>query len=193
MTAAATATATPLIYTIGHSTRSLDELVELLRAHDIGLLCDVRTVPRSRHNPQFNTDALAAALPVRGLAYRHLPRLGGLRHGLGARSPNGGWHNASFRGFADYMLTDEFAAGLDELLALAGGHRVSIMCAEAVPWRCHRSLIADALTVRGVEVRHIMTAHRANPHHLTSFAHVEGTRVTYPPPQGELLPPTPDT
>jgi uncharacterized protein (DUF488 family) len=169
-----------LIYTIGHSTRSLEELVELLRAHGVTTLVDIRTVPRSRHNPQFNREALARDLPERGIAYVHLAALGGLRHGLGDASPNQGWRNTSFRGYADYMLGDEFARGLDELLRLPAEGEVAIMCAEAVPWRCHRSLVADALAVRGVEVRHILGAERAEPHRLSRFARVDGTRVTYP-------------
>ena len=167
------------VYTIGHSTRSFDELVELLRGFGVTTLADVRTMPRSRRNPQFNSEVLRAELPRYGLRYAHLPRLGGLRH-THAGSPNDGWRNPSFRGFADYMLTDEFAAGIDELLAL--DDTVAVMCAEAVPWRCHRSLIADALTVRGLSVEHILAAARTTPHALTPFAHVHGTRLTYPAP-----------
>jgi len=165
--------------TIGHSTRTLDELVALLRAFDVSVLVDVRTIPHSRHNPQFNRDALRAALPRRGIRYVHLPALGGLRR-TRKDSPNTGWRNASFRGFADYMLTDEFEIGLAELRGLAKEGRVAIMCAEAVPWRCHRSLIADALTVRGAQVEHITGPERSHPHRLTAFARVEGTRITYP-------------
>jgi uncharacterized protein (DUF488 family) len=185
-----------VLFTIGHSTRSLDELVEALRGHGVVTLCDVRTVPRSRHNPQFNREALEAQLPSRGIAYRHLPQLGGLRRPR-KDSPNGAWRNASFRGFADYMQTDEFEAALDELMSIAAERGpAAVMCAEAVPWRCHRSLIADALTARGVlgpwpaarggsppliEVRHIRDARHAEPHRLTAFARVREGRVSYPP------------
>lgn len=168
-----------VIYTIGHSTRSLDELVAALRSFSVALLADVRTVPRSRHNPQFNVDALAAALPTLGLEYIHLPALGGLRHAR-KDSSNRGWRNASFRGYADYMATPEFAAGLEALRADASAKTVAIMCAEAVPWRCHRSLIADALTVRGAVVEHILGVGKANRHHLTTFARVDGVSITYP-------------
>ena len=136
------------LYTIGHSTRTADALVELLRAHRIEMLVDVRTIPRSRHNPQFNRDALAQSLAAAGIDYAHHPALGGLRHPR-KDSVNLGWRNASFRGYADYMQTAEFARALDALEALADARRTAIMCAEAVPWRCHRGLIADALTVRG--------------------------------------------
>jgi uncharacterized protein (DUF488 family) len=168
-----------VLYTVGHSTRSLDELVELLRSFSVATLVDVRTIPRSRHNPQFNADALKADLPARGIAYRQIADLGGLRK-TRADSPNGGWRNASFRGFADYMQTDAFEAGLDELWHLAQEGTAAIQCAEAVPWRCHRSLIADALRVRGADVRHITGRGRASPHRLTSFAQVRGHRITYP-------------
>ncbi len=167
------------IFTIGHSTRSLPEFVELLRAHGVQHLVDVRTVPRSRHNPQFNRDALPEALRREGIAYTHMPELGGLRHAR-KDSPNTGWRNASFRGFADHMGTEEFDAGLTKLMELGEREAVVIMCAEAVPWRCHRSLISDALVARGVEVAHITGRGRAAPHSLTSFARAEGGRVTYP-------------
>ncbi len=169
----------PEVFTVGHSTRSLDELVQLLRAHGVERLVDVRTVPRSRHNPQFNRGDLAKALHNRRFSYRHLKRLGGLRHAR-RDSPNTGWRNASFRGFADYMQTPSFAQALDDLIQLAKQKRTAIMCAEAVPWRCHRSMIADALLVRGIEVQHILSRGPTKPHTLTPFAHVEGTRITYP-------------
>ncbi len=143
------------------------------------LLVDVRTIPRSRHNPQFNPESLAPALETRGIRYRHEPGLGGLRKPR-RDSPNLGWRNASFRGFADYMQTPEFAAALEALAEAGRAERVAIMCAEAVPWRCHRSLIADALAARGIPVRHIMGAGQAKEHTLTPFARIEGTRVTYP-------------
>lgn len=174
------------LYTIGHSTRSLEELVQLLRENGVSCLVDVRTVPRSRRNPQFNRDALEQALPAAGMGYVHLAALGGLRRGLGERSPNTGWRNDSFRGFADYMMTAQFQEGLEELLGLAAQGTVTIMCAEAVPWRCHRSLIADALTVRGVQVRHIVGPGRSQPHRLTPFAQVKGREITYPAPELSL-------
>jgi len=167
------------IYTIGHSTRDLAEFVEILKAYKIELLVDVRSVPRSRHTPQFNLDNLAAELPKSGIDYRHLEKLGGLRHTTKA-STNLGWHNTSFRGYADYMQTPEFTSGLDELLALAKDKTVVIMCAEAVPWRCHRSLIGDALLVRGHEVIDIFDEHKTQPEKLTDFARVEGLAITYP-------------
>jgi len=169
-----------VVLTVGHSTRTLEELLGLLEAHGVAHLADIRTVPRSRHNPQFNRERLAMDLPRSGIGYTHVPALGGLRHAR-PDSPNGGWRNASFRGFADYMQTPEFEAGLAALREIATEARTVIMCAEAVPWRCHRSLVADALTVRGVHVEHIMSATRAEPHALTAFAVVRGTRVTYPP------------
>lgn len=169
------------VLTVGHSTRSLEAFADLLRAHGIEQVVDVRTVPRSRRNPQFNRETLPAALAAYGIGYTHLPSLGGLRHPH-ADSPNTAWRNLSFRGYADYMATPEFAAGLDALLALTQASRqhVAIMCAEAVPWRCHRSLIADALLVRGVPVEDILGATRRQPHRLTPFARVEGMRITYP-------------
>lgn len=167
-------------FTIGHSTRPLEEFIALLRAHDVTLVADVRTVPRSRHNPQYNRETLPEALAEAGVGYRHLAALGGLRHTTAA-SVNTGWRNASFRGYADYMQTPDFDAGLAELLDLARHDTVAIMCAESVPWRCHRSLIADALTVRGIGVADIIGPGRAQPHHMTPFAHVEGLRITYPP------------
>lgn len=157
------------LYTIGHSTRTLEELVALLRENEIGTLVDVRAVPRSRRVPQFNSDALARDLPPAGLHYVHMNALGGLRHPR-KDSRNTGWRNASFRGYADYMETDEFRGALAELLAMATKERVAIMCAEAVPWRCHRSLIADAASVlHGADVLHIMGPGKANPHKLTAF------------------------
>lgn len=167
------------VLTVGHSTRSLEEFIALLRAHGVEQLVDVRTMPRSRRSPQFNRETLPAALAAIGIGYTHLPSLGGLRHAH-ADSPNMAWRNASFRGYADYMASPEFAAGLDELLALASERQVAIMCAEAVPWRCHRSLIADALIARGFAVEDIFSPMRRGPHRLTPFARIEGTRVTYP-------------
>jgi uncharacterized protein (DUF488 family) len=165
---------------VGHSTHPIDEFVALLQSHGIGAIVDVRTIPKSRHNPQFAQDALAPSLAGHGILYRRMESLGGLRH-VRKDSTNGAWRNASFRGYADYMQTPEFRAGIGELMAFAGGQPTAIMCAEAVPWRCHRSLIGDALLVRGVEVLDIMSEKSAKPHTLTSFARVDGESVTYPP------------
>jgi uncharacterized protein (DUF488 family) len=169
------------VFTIGHSTRTWEDFRNLLRAHGIERVVDVRTMPRSRHNPQFNGRELAAKLRGARIAYVHLPKLGGLRRAA-RESRNTGWRNASFRGYADYMQTTDFAEGLQRLMRLAEEKRTAIMCAEAVPWRCHRSLIADALTARGIEVRDIMSLTKASPHSLTPFAKVDGERVTYPSP-----------
>lgn len=169
-----------VILTIGHSTRPIDEFIGLLLAHDVSRLVDVRTVPRSRHNPQFNRDTLPETLAAEGISYTHMPGLGGLRHAR-ADSPNRGWRNDSFRGFADYMQTGEFAENMEKLIELGKRERIAVMCAEAVPWRCHRSLIADALLARGVSVAHIMGKAKLAGHELTSFARIEGTRIVYPP------------
>jgi uncharacterized protein (DUF488 family) len=168
------------LFTIGHSTRALDEFVRLLRANNIDLVADVRTAPGSRRLPHFAKAALATELPLKGIEYIHLPELGGLRKAK-SESINTGWRNASFRGFADYMQTDAFEAGLEQLLALAARHTPAIMCAEAVPWRCHRSLIADALTARGVEVLETIGRGQPRLHSLTPFARVRAGRVYYPP------------
>jgi uncharacterized protein (DUF488 family) len=170
------------VYTVGHSTRTTRELVELLRAHGVEQVVDVRTIPRSRHNPQFNRPALSRSLHAVKLRYRHLKALGGLRHAR-ADSVNLGWRNASFRGFADYMQTDEFATGLGRLERIAGQRPTAIMCAEAVPWRCHRSLIADALTVAGWRVLHIQNRRTARPHRRTPFLRVSGATLRYPAPR----------
>jgi uncharacterized protein (DUF488 family) len=175
------------LWTIGHSTRPIDEFLALLKAHDIQQLVDVRTVPKSRHNPQFNTDRLAKSLKKAGLVYHHMPQLGGLRKAK-KDSINTGWRNASFRGYADYMQTDQFVEALEELMAYGTDKSTAIMCAEAVPWRCHRSLIADALTSRGWTVQDIMTEQRADPHRLTPFAKVSQGRVTYPAPMDQQEP-----
>jgi uncharacterized protein (DUF488 family) len=168
------------LYTIGHSDRSFEAFLALLRAHGIAQVVDVRTIPKSRHNPQFVREALAPALRARKINYRWLPALGGLRHAR-KDSPNTGWHNASFRGFADYMATDEFADGLATLEGIARKKCATVMCAEAVPWRCHRSLIADALLQRGWSVCHIMSRAAAKPHALTSFLRVREGEIVYPP------------
>ncbi len=168
-----------VVFTVGHSTRSLDEFVGLLRTYGIARLVDVRTIPRSRHNPHFNRDNLRSFLRNRRIGYRHMKALGGLRHAR-VDSPNAGWRNASFRGFADHMQTREFAAAVEKLVELAREKPTVILCAEAVPWRCHRSLIGDALLVRGVEVRDIFSPTNVKPHALTAMARVRGTRITYP-------------
>ncbi len=167
------------VFTIGHSNRTLEEFIGLLWSNEVAAVIDVRTIPRSRHNPQFNLDVLPGSLAAAGIDYAHRPGLGGLRHAR-ADSPNVGWHNASFRGYADYMQSAEFAGNVDEVVTLGRIRQCALMCAEAVPWRCHRSLIADALLVRGVRVEDIIGPHGRKPHALTSFAHVEGLRVTYP-------------
>jgi uncharacterized protein (DUF488 family) len=169
------------IFTVGHSTHPIGEFVELLAAHGVEQVVDVRTIAKSRHNPQFGEDQLRQTLPQHGIRYQRLEALGGLRHTT-KESVNGGWKNTSFRGYADYMQTDAFAAGIEDLRRLAGQASSAIMCAEAVPWRCHRSLVGDALLVRGIEVRDIMSAKSARAHTLTSFANVDGIRITYPAP-----------
>lgn len=170
---------TSRLYTLGHSTRTLEEFIQLLRAYQITHLVDVRTIPRSRHNPQFNKDTLPGELEKVGVKYTHLPELGGLRKPQ-PDSPNTAWRNQSFQAFADYLSTQSFKEGLDHLIQLVGQDTLAIMCAEAVPWRCHRSLIADALVVRGLEVEHILSPSSSQPHKLTEFAKVEGTKITYP-------------
>jgi uncharacterized protein (DUF488 family) len=172
----------PLVCTIGHSNRPIEEFISLLQANEIACVLDIRTVPRSRHNPQFNQDALPDSLAAVNIEYRHIAGLGGLRHAR-ADSPNQGWHNASFRGYADYMQTPEFAANVDEVAQLARTRRCVLMCAEAVPWRCHRSMVADALLVRGVRVEHIIGPQKRRPHKLTPFAQVQGKQITYPAPE----------
>jgi len=167
------------VLTIGHSTHPLDEFIALLQRHEVTLIVDVRTVPRSRHNPQFNQDTLPNALKDAGLGYVYLPGLGGWRR-VQPGSPNQGWHSPGFQGFADYMLTPEFEEHLKTLIELAGQQQPALMCAEAVPWRCHRSLIADALLIRGISVSHIMDRENIRPHQLNSMARVEGMRIIYP-------------
>lgn len=167
------------ILTIGHSIHPLEEFIQILKAHNVEQIIDVRTVPRSRYNPQFNKDILPTSLVDSRILYSHLADLGGLRH-TRKDSINSAWKNKSFRGYADYMQTTGFEKGLEELMILADKARSAVMCAEAVPWRCHRSMIADALKVRGVTVCHIMDLESVRPHKLTSFAKVEGTSITYP-------------
>jgi uncharacterized protein (DUF488 family) len=167
------------VFTIGHSTRPLGEFIAMLRAHGVQRVVDVRSIPRSRHNPQFNREILARRLRAARIGYVHLKKLGGLRHAK-ADSANLGWHNASFRGFADYMQTEDFLMGLGRLEKLAAGTPTAILCAEAVPWRCHRSLIADALLVRDFPVEDILSVTRTQEHEITPFARVRGLRITYP-------------
>jgi uncharacterized protein (DUF488 family) len=168
-----------IVYTIGHSTRPIEAFIALLQAHGVAQLADVRTIPKSRRHPHFAQESLMVSLPAAGIAYRHFPGLGGLRKPA-ADSPNGGWRHASFRGYADYMQTPAFAGHLAEVIELAKSERIALMCAEAVPWRCHRSLIADALVARGITVEEIVSETRRTPHKLTPFARVDGTSVTCP-------------
>ncbi|MBV8192987.1 MAG: DUF488 domain-containing protein [Alphaproteobacteria bacterium] len=174
------------VFTVGHSTLPIDAFVDLLRGYGIETLADVRSVPRSRHNPQFNSEALAASLREGGIEYVALAGLGGLRRPR-KDSPNGAWRNESFRGYADYMQTPAFEAALQTLIGMSRQKRVAIMCAEAVPWRCHRSLVADALNAHGIPAIEILSAGKHRLHTLTPFAAVQGTTVTYPPAQGSLL------
>ena len=168
-----------IVSTVGHSTHPVKDFIHILEAHNIRRLVDVRTIPRSRRNPQFDRENLPGSLRAAGIEYRHLPGLGGLRHPR-KDSVNAGWRNASFRGYADYMQSPEFRESLNDLIELASGVPTAIMCAEAVPWRCHRSLIADALVARGIPAMEILSATKSQPHALTSFAQVEGQQVTYP-------------
>jgi uncharacterized protein (DUF488 family) len=176
---------TPTLFTIGHSTRPADEFVDLLREAGVRLLVDVRSVPRSRRNPQFAGDALAQTLPEAGIAYEHSKRLGGFRRPR-RDSPNTGWEHPSFRGYADYMATPEFAAALDELQRAGRERPACVMCAETQWWRCHRRLISDALVVRGWRVVHLGLGAVPREHELTPFAVSDGVSITYPPAQGEL-------
>jgi uncharacterized protein (DUF488 family) len=171
--------APPVALTIGHSTRTIEQFIGLLTAHAVTRLVDVRTIPRSRRNPQFNQDVLQASLQSAGIDYVHMADLGGLRHAT-KDSINIGWRNASFRGYADHMQTPEFQHAIEQLIQLTKQGRIAVMCAEAVPWRCHRSLIADALLVRGIPSEDITSRTRRQPHVLTPFARVEGLRITYP-------------
>jgi hypothetical protein len=170
----------PSLFTLGHSTRPLAEFTMLLRAHGVGRVADVRTVPRSRHNPQFNKEVLGKSLRARRIGYRHMKELGGLRRARKDSELNAGWRNASFRGYADYMQTPQFDAGLRKLMVLAAKKPTAIVCAEAVPWRCHRSMIADALTARGWTVRHIMSRTSARVHALNPMARKRRGRLIYP-------------
>ena len=174
------------VFTVGHSTLAIEAFIALLKAYGVEQLADVRTVPRSRHNPQFNADAFAASLADAGVAYVAMPALGGLRHPR-KDSPNAGWRNASFRGYADYMQTEAFREAVERLADMGRQRPTAIMCAEAVPWRCHRSLVADALGVRGVAVVEILSEADWRMHRLTPFARVDGTTITYPPAQERLI------
>ena len=173
------------MFTVGHSTHELEGLVAILRRNGVARIADVRTVPKSRRLPQFNSESLRRELPAQGIDYVHIPELGGFRRPL-RDSPNGGWENGSFRGYADHMRTPQFHAGLDDLLALSQSERTAVMCAEALWYRCHRRLISDALVARGVPVWHIGFDGRLQRHSLTEFAVVDGSEVTYPPQQGSL-------
>jgi uncharacterized protein (DUF488 family) len=177
---------TGAIFTLGHSTLPIERFIALLQSYGIERLADIRTMPRSRHNPQFNDTALAGSLTTEHLEYVHFQALGGLRHAR-KDSPNTGWRNGSFRGYADYMQTEAFQGALATLIHMSHQKRVAIMCAEAVPWRCHRSLVADALSVRGVPVVEILSESSYQMHKLTPFAQVEGVQIIYPPQQARLL------
>ena len=167
------------LYTIGHSTHPIGEFIKILQAYGIKEVVDIRTIPKSRHNPQFDEDALRTVLHNHHIGYRHMKGLGGLRHTT-KESINTAWRNTSFRGFADYMQTEEFSESITKLLSIAAEKVTVIMCAEAVPWRCHRSLIGDALLVRHIKVIDIMSATSARPHTLTPWAKVHGHNIIYP-------------
>lgn len=169
------------VFTIGHSTHPLEDFIKLIKDHKIKSVIDIRTIPRSRHNPQFNGDTLPYTLGKAGLGYQHMAGLGGLRHAH-ADSANSGWRNTSFRGFADYMQTPEFEENLEALISLTQKEAIVLMCAEAVPWRCHRSLIADALVMRGITVEHILSRTSCRTHVLTPWAQIQGNVITYPTP-----------
>ncbi len=169
----------PTIFVVGHSTHTIEFFIGLLKAHSINFLVDIRTIPKSRHNPQFNEDYLKKKLKDNKIDYLHMKGLGGLRH-PDKNSVNLEWRNASFRGFADYMQTKEFDLSLEELISLSRKYIVAIMCAEGNPFRCHRSLVADALLVRHVKALHISSMKSSREHVLTSFAKVEGHKITYP-------------
>jgi uncharacterized protein (DUF488 family) len=171
--------ATRFIFTVGHSTRPIDEFIELLQGHGVKEIVDVRSIPKSRHCPQFNSETLKASLKAAQIRYIHIAKLGGLRH-TRKGSINLGWHNPSFRGYADYMGTPEFSEGLEALMKIARARKTAIMCAEAVPWRCHRSLVADALSEKGWVVQDIMSSRAATEHCLTPFLKVIDGQLTYP-------------
>jgi uncharacterized protein (DUF488 family) len=168
-----------IIYTIGHSTRTIEEFTELLKKYEVNLLVDVRTVPRSRHNPQFNKETLPKTLKTQNIKYIHMPEIGGLRHPK-RDSVNLAWKNIGFRGYADYMQTQEFTDNLLKIIALARENCLALMCAEALPWRCHRSLISDALVLHHIKVEHIISSNSCINHELNEMAHLEGNQITYP-------------
>ena len=172
------------IYTIGHSTRSLEEFVALLEEHGVARLADIRRHPGSRRHPHFSGESLQQTFPERGIAYEHFDSLGGRRK-PSAHSENGAWNNDQFRGYADHMATAEFRAAVDRLLA--GGRNTAVLCAEAVPWRCHRNLLSDDLVRRGVEVIHIVGTGSAQPHALSKMARLQPDRVIYPPEQATMF------
>lgn len=174
------------VFTVGHSTVALDLFIAVLKAYGIETLVDIRTIPRSRRNPQYSQETLPKSLAAAHITYIHMPALGGLRHPR-KDSPNKGWRNENFRGYADYMQTDAFRDAIAKLIELSARYRLALMCAEAVPWRCHRSLVADALCVRNVPVIDILNEAKFSAHKLTPFAHVVGTDITYPPDQASLL------
>ena len=167
------------VFTIGHSTHPIEEFIALLKQNGVERVIDIRTIPRSRYNPQFEQTSLVQSLPESGIEYIHMKELGGLRPKV-KDSINMGWRNASFRNYADYMQTEEFSAGVERLMLYAQEKPTAIMCAEALPWRCHRSLVGDALLVRGVDVLNIMNMTTTTPHKITPFAKGEGTKITYP-------------
>jgi uncharacterized protein (DUF488 family) len=169
----------PTVMSIGHSTRTIEEFINLLKLHKVTLVVDVRTIPRSRHNPQFNKETLPASLKAADIGYIHMIELGGLRH-TSPDSLNTAWRNASFRGYADYMQTVQFQEAVEKLIQLTKSDRIVLMCAETVPWRCHRSLIEDALLIRGISCEDVINSTRHQSHTLTSFAEVNGTRIIYP-------------
>ena len=173
------------MFTVGHSTLPIERFIALLQTYGVKRLVDIRTMPRSRHNPQFNDTSLAESLTARQIEYVHIQALGGLRRAH-KDSPNTGWRNEGFRGYADYMQGEEFRDALETLIRMSRQERAAIMCAEAVPWRCHRSLVADALSVRGIPAVEILSESSYRMHKLTPFARVEGTRITYPPGQATL-------
>ncbi len=169
----------PVVYTIGHSTRAIEAFIDILKAYEIKQVVDIRTIPRSRHNPQFNKDTLPESLKKAKIMYVHIAGVGGLRHAL-PDSLNKAWRNSSFRGFADYMQTDQFSSALERLIALSKRRKVALMCAESVPWRCHRSLIGDALLARKIQTIDIFSKTISRKHTMTPWAKARGTQIGYP-------------
>jgi uncharacterized protein (DUF488 family) len=176
------------VWTLGHSTRPIDDFLALLQENNIEMLADVRRFPGSRRYPHFNQENLSASLVEAGICYAHFPALGGRRTARGETTQNSAWRVAAFAAYADYMLTDEFTSAFDELRALAEQSRVAIMCAEAVPWRCHRRMIADQFLAQGWRVLDIIGAGNTKPHELPPFARISNGQVTYPAAQKSLLP-----